>query len=145
MATVARQSERQALQAKMQALKARMQHDYRDAKERVNQVTDWKFYISRYPLLSLGGIALASYAMVPAPANRSSVSADSRRPLVSSASPSTIASTLFAFATRTASSVLMGAAARWATDFVNRQMAELTQGPTTPLCDLSRDEKGGVS
>ena len=91
MAIVARQSERQALQAKMQALKARMQRDYHEAKERVSQVADWKFYVSQYPLLSLGGIALASYAMVPALANRSNASADSRRSFVSSASPSTIA------------------------------------------------------
>jgi hypothetical protein len=141
MSTIAKQSQRQALEAKMQALKARMVHDYRNAKERVSQVGDWRFYVSQYPLLSLGGVALASYAMVPAAANTPlrGMAIDSHRLPISSSSPPTIASTLFAFVTRTASTVLMGAAARWATEFVNKQIAELTQEPSTRPCELSND------
>jgi hypothetical protein len=142
MSMVAKQTERQAVQAKMQALKARMVHDYRNAKERVSQVADWKFYVSQYPWLSLGGVALASYAMVPAVAHNTPLSGraiEAYQLPPSSSSHPTITSTLFAFVTRTASTVLMGAAARWATEFVNKRIAELTQEPSTQSCDLSRD------
>ncbi len=63
MTTVANDVE--LIRARMHAIRLRLPQNFSAARQDVKQLSDWKFYVRRYPAVILPLVSLASFALIP--------------------------------------------------------------------------------
>ncbi len=66
-----RQSE--AIRASMREIRSELPYDVDDARERVKQLSDWKYHMSRRPVAVMATAAVVGYLFVPAKRSSSTV------------------------------------------------------------------------
>lgn len=59
-----RQSE--AIRATMREIRSELPYDVDDARERLKQLSDWRYHLSRRPYAVLGAAAVLGYVLMPA-------------------------------------------------------------------------------
>jgi hypothetical protein len=117
-------SRREAIVQRMRAIQRRISSDYQQAREQVTQVTDWRFYVSQFPWVTLGGLALAAYSMVPAARQ-----APARIPPQSAPQPAPAPKHPLSFETisNVLTTVALRAASSWAINTFSRFMSGLVE------------------
>lgn len=61
---IRRQSE--AIRESMREIRSELPYDVDEARERVKQLSDWRYHLSRRPLAVMGAAAVVGYMMIPA-------------------------------------------------------------------------------
>ncbi|MCM2371656.1 hypothetical protein [Aporhodopirellula aestuarii] len=64
--TTATRRQSEAIRASMREIRSELPYDVDDARERVKQLSDWKYHMSRRPLAVMGAAAVIGYLLVPA-------------------------------------------------------------------------------
>lgn len=62
-----------AIRQQMMAVRGRMPYDMDAARQQATQLTDWRYYVRRFPFATLGLTAAAAYMLVPHKIPRQSV------------------------------------------------------------------------
>ncbi|TWU35324.1 hypothetical protein Q31b_54200 [Novipirellula aureliae] len=63
--TLATRKQSAAIRDRMSEIRCDLPYDVDDARERVKQLTDWKYHFARRPLPILAAVAIAGYLIVP--------------------------------------------------------------------------------
>ncbi|EMI53925.1 hypothetical protein [Rhodopirellula sallentina] len=64
--TTATRRQSEAIRASMREIRSELPYDVDDARERVKQLSDWKYHVSRRPLAVMAATAVLGYLVVPA-------------------------------------------------------------------------------
>ncbi len=64
--TYATRRQSEAIRNRMREIRSELPYDVDDARARVKQLSDWKYYVAKRPLLVAGVAAAVGYLLVPA-------------------------------------------------------------------------------
>lgn len=65
MTTLATREQSKAIRKRMQMIRNDLPYAMDDVRDDIRQLADWKYYVRRFPLATVGAAALAAYALVP--------------------------------------------------------------------------------
>lgn len=65
MTTSATEKQSLAIKHRMAEIRTELPYDVDEARQRVRQLTDWKYHLSRHPLPLLGAAAVVGFFLVP--------------------------------------------------------------------------------
>jgi hypothetical protein len=63
--SAATQMESAEIRARMRSIRSELPYNMDDAREQMQQFTDWKFYVRKMPITSIACVAAAAYLAVP--------------------------------------------------------------------------------
>ncbi|TWT68944.1 hypothetical protein [Crateriforma conspicua] len=63
--TLANEKQAEAIKRRMREIRTELPYDVDNARHQVQQLTDWRYYVRRFPVLTLATTAAVAYALVP--------------------------------------------------------------------------------
>ncbi|WP_168565586.1 hypothetical protein [Crateriforma spongiae] len=63
--TLATEKQAEAIKRRMREIRTELPYDVDNARHQVQQLTDWRYYVRRFPVLTLATTAAVAYALVP--------------------------------------------------------------------------------
>lgn len=134
--------ESENIQARMAQIRRDLDEDVGDVVETAKELTDWKGYVKRNPLLAVAATAVVGYVLVP---NRLNVISPDAKELEKLAKKNRLVVKTKADVRRQAKvvnplvSLIGGAIMRTAISMVGQQVGKVVAEPPTPTANLQRD------